>query len=902
PVKPAAEPPPPPPPAPPPPDAGLLANFTFTASEVEVGDEMTFFDASSGSVGAWTWDFGDGGSATGPVVTHKWAKAGSFTVTLTVSNSNTSDRNSTSITVTPAETPRRPTANFVFSPGSAEVDEEVTFTDTSTGRPTTLTWDFGDGATATGPKVTHRWKRAGPMRVTLVAANDVGADRATTSVVIVDKVVAPKASFTVSASPLMVGQAVTFVDTSSGQPTNPVWDFGDGSPPAAGPRVTHAFATAQPYTVRLTVRNAKGEDSTERVLSVQAPAERPVARFTVSAPTAEVGQRVEFESVSLNNPTELQWSFGDGASAVGPRAAHVWNAPGPFTVTLVARNQAGASTAQTTLRIAPATPPTAPKADFDRNPADVAPLGAPVSFIDRSTGVITSWTWTFGAPTSVSTERNPVRTFSTPGAHQVTLQVRGPGGVDSVTKTVRVADGSVRPVAAFSFSPPAPVVGDRVLFRDESQNSPVTFSWNFGDNSPLDTTRNPTHVFRSPGIYRVTLTVANASGESTRTNDVTVTASQRQAPTAEFQFSPGSPSAGDLVTFTDVTDGAVTTPIWTFPGGRVVASPASQRSVQHTFNDVGDQQVSMKVCWVEEPTNCNERTKTVSVRAPSQKPTASFEMSGAVLDQRTVLLGKPVSFTDTSTGAAITSRRWLIDGAPTSTAQKVDHPGFTQPGDVEVELTVANATGADTVRRTIRVINAVKPTAQFSFAPSTPAVDDPVAFNGRLSESPTSFVTAWRWDFGDGAAATIAQPTHRFAAPGLYPVRLTVTNQWGADTVTHVVTVVPTFAVRVTNGAGSVVTSPFSGVVGEAFGFEVTGAAATAVVSWTFGDGVTVAGLTARHTWSAAGAFDVRVTVTVNGAAATQTLRAVISPPPAPPASDSSAGGGPGAAAELPAG
>jgi len=57
-----------------------------------------------------------------------------------------------------------------------------------------------------------------------------------------------------------------------------------------------------------------------------------------------------------------------------------------------------------------------------------------VNFTDQSTGVITSWEWSFGDGT-MSSNKNPIHTYSDPGNYTVSLTVTGPGGTGIETKT-----------------------------------------------------------------------------------------------------------------------------------------------------------------------------------------------------------------------------------------------------------------------------------------------------------------------------------------------------------------------------------------------------------------------------------------------------------------------------------
>ena len=79
---------------------------------------------------------------------------------------------------------------------------------------------------------------------------------------------------------------------------------------------------------------------------------------------------------------------------------------------------------------------------------------------------------------------------------------------------VTLGTNSSPPVAAFTASTALTCDGC-VQFTDASQNVPTAWSWDFGDNSPVNTTQNPRYCYPTPGTYNVTLTVTNAAGPNT---------------------------------------------------------------------------------------------------------------------------------------------------------------------------------------------------------------------------------------------------------------------------------------------------------------------------------------------------------------------------------------------------
>ncbi len=75
-----------------------------------------------------------------------------------------------------------PTANFSFSPTSPNTGQLVSFTDTSTGSPTSWAWNFGDSASGAAntsmlKNPTHTFASRGSYTVTLTATNSSGSNQ-----------------------------------------------------------------------------------------------------------------------------------------------------------------------------------------------------------------------------------------------------------------------------------------------------------------------------------------------------------------------------------------------------------------------------------------------------------------------------------------------------------------------------------------------------------------------------------------------------------------------------------------------------------------------------------------------------------------------------------------------------
>jgi len=144
--------------------APLSASFSFGPSSPAAGQSVQFTDTSAGTPASWQWNFGDGTTSTAQSPSHTYATAGSYNVTLAVTNSSGSNTTSKTLNIAPASAL---VADFIYNPSAPVQGQSVQFTDTSTGSPTSWQWSFGDGATSTLKSPSHTYAVAGAYGVTL---------------------------------------------------------------------------------------------------------------------------------------------------------------------------------------------------------------------------------------------------------------------------------------------------------------------------------------------------------------------------------------------------------------------------------------------------------------------------------------------------------------------------------------------------------------------------------------------------------------------------------------------------------------------------------------------------------------------------------------------------------------
>ncbi len=157
------------------------------------------------------------------------------------------------------------------------------------------------------------------------------------------------------------------------------------------------------------------------------------AIFTANITSGKAPLKVHFINSSAGSFTKWLWNFGDGKTSKIWNPNHTYSKAGTYTVTLTLTGASGTVTCTQPAYIAAYT---APKARFSAAPRSGDPPVV-VNFTNESTGIVTSWLWSFGDGTT-STGVNPTHTYNSPGTHKAELTVYGPGGRSSKAMSIIV--------------------------------------------------------------------------------------------------------------------------------------------------------------------------------------------------------------------------------------------------------------------------------------------------------------------------------------------------------------------------------------------------------------------------------------------------------------------------------
>ena len=358
----------------------------------------------------------------------------------------------------------------------------------------------------------------------------------------------------------------------------------------------------------------------------------------------------------------------------------------------------------------------------------------------------------------------------------------------------------------------------------------LSFQWEFPDGN-LRKGGRIVHDFKTPGEKTVILSVRDSSDFAANGRRVehvlTINAPPKAVIQGPSQAVPGETILLDGSQSTD-PDGRITRYAWKFDdGGR-----AWNRKARHRFDQAGRHRVVLTVEDDAGDSLCGqaEAVHWVDVNAPP------------VPRLRAPAVGAP--------GEAI----------------ELDDAGLANSAAEETAEIVINATPV--------------PLADY---PKVVAAETPVEFDASASNDPDGTLTAYAWEMGDGTRKQGETIRHAYAAPGVYTVRLVVTDD--AETLNNASET--TFDVRVNHPP---VADAGEDRVVNASEVRFDGGGSTDADDpitdyfWEFGDGAGAHGETVGHAYAVPGTYEARLTVTdasgTASASRSDTVRIRVNHPP----------------------
>jgi PGF-pre-PGF domain-containing protein len=563
-----------------------VAAFSANQTSGIVPLAVQFTDNSTNIPTAWNWSFGDGNYSAIQNPEYTYTRAGSYSVTLNVSN--IAGYNSTTKVDYIVVIPQSPIAGFVSNVTDGFAPLDVQFNDTSANFPTLWNWSFGDTSwfNTTDPSLSNATKSylsGGNYTITLYVSNAGGSDNVTHSIDVWNRTTNDFAANVTSGN---VTFPVQFNDTSYNA-TSWYWIF-DGINTSTSQNPIFEYAVPGIYSVNHSSSNAHDTFWTNKsnyITAYNPFVSGATANFTQNTTQGLTPLAVLLTDTSTGSPAFWNWSFGDGTYSDSQNVTKTYQTGGYFEINLTVWN----ANATRSSKLGYADVWNRTTNDFVANVTS-GNVTFPVQFNDTSYNA-TSWYWIFDG-INTSTLQNPVFEYAVPGIYSVNHSSSNAHDTFWTNKTdylVAFLPVATVPMAAFTGTPTSGTTPLTVQFTDQSTGFPTSWNWSFGDGS-YSNFQNPTHTYAFAGMFTVSLNATNSAGSnlSTRSNYIDVSGTI-VPPTAAFTGAPTTGAVPLIVQFTDISNGSPTSWNWSFGDG----SYSTARNPLHTYLVNGSFSVSL---------------------------------------------------------------------------------------------------------------------------------------------------------------------------------------------------------------------------------------------------------------------------------------------------------------------
>jgi gliding motility-associated-like protein len=776
------------------------ANFAYTipcgnALNLQFRDISFFSDY-------WNWEFGDGGTSYGtPTPSHNYADTGLYTVRFI----NRIGRCADTVVKTVHANVLPSSVSITRADNTCSGTRGTVLFDHRSVRASGGTWDFGDGTIipydSSAHPVSHTYAATGTYLVKLTSYYN---GCTLTSVQQVRVLLKQNPLLTANKTEICASDQLN-IQISNLQP-NPfsfsTWNhyylnnyqYNTGAT-FTGNQSFSNWSTSNIYTSTLTgftagttrmraIVQASNTGCYDTTNYIDLLVNGPVSKFGVQNNDLCFKKPFVFiDSSRRSTATPLTtwfWEFGDGFTQTNSNNSsiqHTYALPGRYLVRLRVTDASGCSAVFSAFVNAKGT-----KAAFTPSGLFIpnVPLNTTVTFYNNSSSYNTNptFTWYYGDGAS-STGYTGSHTYTQAGTDTVKLIANDPSipCSDTAQKIITVKDFNT----AFSFttsflgSNSCPPVMVRIT------NLSVGFTrlvWDFGDGTTSTSAYYPTHIYHSPGTYRITLYTYGYNGlTGTYVDSVTI-----KQPSAQIYADTLQGCLQQNVNFGASTQYIVNY-LWDFGNGTL---GTSLPPVAYAYSTPG--QYTVRLIGKDS----NGCAASAALPSPVIIDSLGIKIKGIppiVCDSALIQFNPDInSYSAANLGAQLIYKWDFGTGNPADTSN-IRNPSFRYllPGIYVVKLKVLSPFGCLKETQETIVVNQ-KANGTITALPEV-CQDGSIQFSASATPSVN---VQWNWNFDNGNTATVPNPPQQvYTSAGNYTVTLLVTRNGCIDTVTHLLTVHP---------------------------------------------------------------------------------------------------------------
>lgn len=404
--------------------------------------------------------------------------------------------------------------------------------------------------------------------------------------------------------------------------------------------------------------------------------------------------------------------------------------------------------------------------------------------------------------------------------------------------------------AAFDANPKSVCLGTPINFKDSSysyrtfDNSkvPVTsWTWRFGDGT-TSTQQHPSHTYKKPGKFKVTLVAVNLNGCK---DSITKTLVVEPGPLAGFLSEDACVnSTQKLKDVSSTSDGTIDKWLWTFGDD---GSQSTAQHPAHTFTTAGTFSIKLQV------------TTTLGCSHDTVQPITILPIPNAAYKATSVCVGQATQFTDLSKsdnpGDPIKTRIWNFgDSSSLGNSMNPSHT-YLYAGNFKTFLIVSTQHGC-VAKASVDVLVHALPKPNFSATPL--CLSTPVKFTD-LS-TPNGAISNWYWSFDDknNTKSNSQHPEFQYETANIFKPKLIVKSVYGCvDSITLPVNIPPPPQVEFD-------ADKYKGCKPLCVNFSDYSFSTKDPIKsweWTFGDGNGASVQSPSHCYNEAGIYTVSLTI-----------------------------------------
>lgn len=472
-------------------------------------EDTLLFSASSGLSTnniAWLWDLGNGNQSNLQNVNQQYVNAGSYLISLLVTNLDNACSTKIHQTIDVYQTPIAD-----FTADEVCLGETTFFSDLSNSSDGAIVqwfWDFGDAAaglsTFKNPK--YQYANNGTYSVSLNVMSDFGCEHKITKNIMVHEL--PIADFNVIDA--CQNEYNLFQSTSSiglGNISVWNWDFGDGNTFSGDRETQHLYQNDGLFDVTLLIASDKGCEAETTMQTLVYPLPNP--DFTTNYNC--FGDFTAFyEGASNSNGSVIAWNwdFGDDIGTANHNNPHYqYLAAGTYPVSLTLLSDKLCENSITKNVTISALPNVAIYGDEKVCEGDEIEL-VDLSLVDG--GYITNWNWNLGDGTTIN-QQKVNHSYQFAGTYTVSLAVTSNYGCSNSKTFSNMINVFAKPIADFSVSNQFLSINNSTVELINKSVGADSWIWDLGNgfNSEL---QNTSVTYQDTGKYIVSLLATNIYG------------------------------------------------------------------------------------------------------------------------------------------------------------------------------------------------------------------------------------------------------------------------------------------------------------------------------------------------------------------------------------------------------